>query len=314
MLSNKENSTYKKGILYTAASYFLWGILPLYWKLIGDVASEEILAHRIFWSFIFMIVILTTTREILNIRVVTTELLKKPKLLLMLIISSVLISINWFVYIWAVNHNQMIEASLGYYINPLISVLLGLVFFKEKINLLQKISFMVAALGVIYMTIRYGEIPLIAITLAVSFGLYGLTKKITKLSSAMGLMLETLMVTPIAIFYLVYLGQTGNMEFMNFNLETNLLLIGAGAATAIPLLLFATGAQKIPLYMVGILQYIAPTITLMIGIVIYSEPFTTTEVVTFSCIWSALFLFTMSHSKLYKKIELKHTKRKSIEF
>ncbi|WP_273124812.1 EamA family transporter RarD [Bacillus weihaiensis] len=314
MLSNKENSTYKKGILYTAASYFLWGILPLYWKLIGDVASEEILAHRIFWSFIFMIVILTTTREILNIRVVTTELLKKPKLLLMLIISSVLISINWFVYIWAVNHNQMIEASLGYYINPLISVLLGLVFFKEKINLLQKISFIVAALGVIYMTIRYGEIPLIAITLAVSFGLYGLTKKITKLSSAMGLMLETLMVTPIAIFYLVYLGQTGNMEFMNFNLETNLLLIGAGAATAIPLLLFATGAQKIPLYMVGILQYIAPTITLMIGIVIYSEPFTTTEVVTFSCIWSALFLFTMSHSKLYKKIELKHTKRKSIEF
>ncbi|APH04737.1 EamA family transporter RarD [Bacillus weihaiensis] len=314
MLNNKENSTYKKGILYTASSYFLWGILPLYWKLIGNVASEEILAHRIFWSFIFMIVILTTTREILNIRVVTTELLKKPKLLLMLIISSVLISINWFVYIWAVNHNQMIEASLGYYINPLISVLLGLVFFKEKINLLQKISFIIAALGVIYMTTRYGEIPLIAITLAVSFGLYGLTKKITKLSSAMGLTLETLMVTPIAIFYLVYLGQTGNMEFMNFNLETNLLLIGAGAATAIPLLLFATGAQKIPLYMVGILQYIAPTITLMIGIVIYSEPFTTTEVVTFSCIWSALFLFTMSHSKLYKKIELKHTKRKSIEF
>ncbi|WP_226666663.1 EamA family transporter RarD [Metabacillus litoralis] len=312
-MHTSEANTYKHGLLYTAASYLLWGILPLYWKMVGDVTPEEILAHRIFWSFLFMLVILSVNREWNNMLEHSKKIIKKPIVLVTLVLSSILISINWFVYIWSVNNDRMIEASLGYYINPLISVLLGMLFLKEKLNLLQKISFIVAALGVLYMTLHYGEIPYVALTLAFSFGLYGLTKKMTKLSSAIGLTFETLMVTPIAVFYLSFLAQKGDMLFLDVELTTKLLLIGAGAATAIPLLLFASGAKRIPLFMVGILQYIAPTITLIIGVVIYNEPFTSTEVITFTCIWTALFIFTLSHSKAFRKIELKLRRKKSVE-
>lgn len=308
-----ETSSYKQGLLYTAFSYLLWGVLPLYWKLIQDVTSEEILAHRIFWSFLFMLVILSFTKEWTNVKNVCKRMVKHPSLILILVLSSILISINWFVYIWSVNHEHLIEASLGYYINPLISVLLGIIFFKEKLNLWQKCSFLIAGVGVLFMTIHYGQIPFIAITLALSFGLYGLTKKITKLSSGIGLTFEALVVTPIAIGYLIILATKGEMAFFQFDLATNLLLIGAGIATAVPLLLFASGAQRIPLFMVGVLQYISPTITLIIGIIVYKEPFTNIELITFSCIWTALLLFTLSNSRYFKKVELKLKKQNSIE-
>ncbi|WP_026560734.1 EamA family transporter RarD [Bacillus sp. J37] len=310
---NNEVSTYKKGLFYTAFSYMLWGVLPLYWKLIHDVTSEEILAHRIFWSFLFMLALLTFFKEWPNVIDVCKKMVKQPSLVLLLILSSVLISINWFVYIWSVNHGHLIETSLGYYINPLISVLLGMIFFKEKLNLWQKLSFIIAGIGVLYMTINYGQIPFIALTLAISFGLYGLAKKLTKLSSGIGLTFETLVVTPIAIIYLLMLGLQGEMMFLQFDIATNLLLIGAGVATAVPLLLFASGAQRIPLFMVGVLQYIAPTITLIIGVVLYKEPFTITELITFSCIWTALLLFTLSNSRHFKKVAIKIKKPNSVE-
>lgn len=310
---NNEVSTYKKGLFYTAFSYMLWGVLPLYWKLIHDVTSEEILAHRIFWSFLFMLALLTFFKEWPNVIDVCKKMVKQPSLVLLLILSSVLISINWFVYIWSVNHGHLIETSLGYYINPLISVLLGMIFFKEKLNLWQKLSFIIAGIGVLYMTINYGQIPFIALTLAISFGLYGLAKKLTKLSSGIELTFETLVVTPIAIIYLLMLGLQGEMMFLQFDIATNLLLIGAGIATAVPLLLFASGAQRIPLFMVGVLQYIAPTITLIIGVVLYKEPFTITELITFSCIWTALLLFTLSNSRHFKKVAIKIKKPNSVE-
>jgi chloramphenicol-sensitive protein RarD len=208
----------------------------------------------------------------------------------------------------------MIEASLGYYINPLISVLLGMIFFKEKLNLWQKLSFIIASLGVLIMTFYYGQFPWIAFSLALSFGLYGLTKKMTKFSSSIGLTFETMVVTPIAAYYLFILASRGESEFFAFNVTTNLLLVGAGIATAIPLLLFASGAQRIPLFMVGVLQYIAPTITLLIGIVLYNEPFTNIEVITFTFIWSALLLFTLSNSKYLRKIKVKLTRKNSVGF
>jgi len=310
---NTEANTYKKGLFYTAFSYILWGILPLYWKLIQDVTSEEILAHRIFWSFLFMLALLTISKEWPNVLNVCKKMTKNPGLILLLFLSSVLISINWFVYIWSVNHERLIEASLGYYINPLISVLLGMIFLKEKLNLWQKISFVIAGIGVLFMTFHYGHIPFIALTLALSFGLYGLTKKMTKLSSGIGLTFETMAVTPIAIIYLFILASKKEMVFLQFDLVTNLLLIGAGIATAVPLLLFASGAQQIPLFMVGVLQYIAPTITLIIGIVLYKEPFTTVEMITFSCIWTALLLFTLSNSRFMKNALLKSKKPNSVE-
>lgn len=308
-----EENTYKKGLFYTAFSYLLWGLLPLYWKLIHEVTSEEILAHRVFWSFVFMLALLTFSKEWPNVVEACKKLTKQPGLVLLLILSSILISINWFVYIWSVNHEHLIETSLGYYINPLISVLLGMLCFKEKLNFWQKLSFIIAGIGVLYMTLNYGQIPFIALTLAISFGLYGLTKKMTKLSSGIGLTFETMVVTPIAIIYLIVLASKGEMVFLQFNLGTNLLLIGAGIATAVPLLLFASGAQLIPLFMVGVLQYIAPTITLIIGVVLYKEPFSSTEMVTFSCIWTALLLFTLSNSRLFKKVELKFKKPNSLE-
>jgi chloramphenicol-sensitive protein RarD len=305
-------NTYKQGLIYTAGSYFLWGILPLYWKMIENVSAEEILAHRIFWSFLFMLVLLSFNKEWKNIIVASKRIIKKPLLFLSLVLSSLLISTNWFVYIWSVNNAQMIEASLGYYINPLISVLLGMIFFKEKLNLWQKLSFVIAAIGVLIMTFHYGQVPWVAITLALSFGLYGLTKKMTKFSSAIGLTFETMVVTPIAAYYLFMIASRGESYFLAYHVTTNLLLIGAGIATAIPLLLFASGARRIPLFMVGVLQYIAPTITLIIGIVLYKEPFTNIEVITFTFIWSALLLFTLSNSKYFRKVQVKRTRKNSI--
>lgn len=312
-MNTPEMNTYKQGLFYTAGSYFLWGILPLYWKMIENVSAEEILAHRIFWSFLFMLLLLSFNKDRKSIMVASKRIVKKPLLFLSLVLSSLLISTNWFLYIWSVNNEHMIEASLGYYINPLISVFLGMIFFKEKLNFWQKISFVIAAIGVLIMTLYYGQVPWVAITLALSFGLYGLTKKMTKFSSAIGLTFETMVVTPIAAYYLFMIASRGESEFFAFqHVTTNLLLVGAGISTAIPLLLFASGAQRIPLFMVGVLQYIAPTITLIIGIIIYKEPFTTIEVITFTFIWSALLLFTLSHSKYFRKVEIKQTRKKSI--
>lgn len=312
-MNTPEMNTYKQGLFYTAGSYFLWGILPLYWKMIENVSAEEILAHRIFWSFLFMLLLLSFNKEWKSIMVASKRIIKKPLLFLSLVLSSLLISTNWFLYIWSVNNEHMIEASLGYYINPLISVFLGMIFFKEKLNFWQKISFVIAAIGVLIMTLYYGQVPWVAITLALSFGLYGLTKKMTKFSSTIGLTFETMVVTPIAAYYLFVIASRGESEFFAFHhVTTNLLLVGAGIATAIPLLLFASGAQRIPLFMVGVLQYLAPTITLIIGIIIYKEPFTTIEVITFTFIWSALLLFTLSHSKYFRKVEVKRTRKNSI--
>jgi chloramphenicol-sensitive protein RarD len=311
-MDTPQLNTYKQGILYTAGSYFLWGILPLYWKMVENVSAEEILAHRVFWSFFFMIGLLTFNKEWKNIKVASKRIIQKPMLLLSLVLSSLLISLNWFVYIWSVNNGHIIETSLGYYINPLISVILGMIFFKERLNLWQKLSFVVAAIGVVLMTLHYGKFPWVALTLALSFGLYGLTKKMTKLSSSVGLTFETMVVTPIAGYYLVMLGSSGKSEFFSFDLSTTLLLVGAGIVTAVPLLLFASGAQRIPLFMVGVLQYIAPTITLIIGVILFNEPFTNIEVITFSFIWCALLLFTLSNSKYFRKVEVKLTRKNSI--
>jgi chloramphenicol-sensitive protein RarD len=280
--------------------------------MVENVSAEEILAHRVFWSFLFMIGLLTFNKEWKNIKVASKRIIQKPMLLLSLVLSSLLISLNWFVYIWSVNNGHIIETSLGYYINPLISVILGMIFFKERLNLWQKLSFVVAAIGVVLMTLHYGKFPWVALTLALSFGLYGLTKKMTKLSSSIGLTFETMVVTPMAGYYLVMLGSSGKSEFFSFDLSTTLLLVGAGIVTAVPLLLFASGAQRIPLFMVGVLQYISPTITLIIGVILFNEPFTNIEVITFSFIWFALLLFTLSNSKYFRKVEVKLTRKNSI--
>lgn len=289
------------GILYTAFSYLLWGILPIYWKWVNHVSADEILANRIFWSFWFMLLFLFVSKRWKEFTNYLKTSLTKKKQLFALLLASLLISMNWFIYIWAVNTNQMVEASLGYYINPLVSVLLGVFILKESLSKAQVISFGLAAIGVLILTLSYGEFPWIAIGLAFSFGLYGLAKKLIQVESSIGLTLETMTIAPISLIYLGYMWQEGTLSLFHVSVGTDLLLMGAGAATAIPLLFFSKGAQQIPLYMVGFLQYIAPTITLILGIFMYHEEFSVTHLVSFMFIWLALTVFTASRVQYARK-------------
>jgi chloramphenicol-sensitive protein RarD len=300
------------GVLYAAFSYILWGFLPVYWKLLDHVKADEILANRVFWSFFFIVVILVINKKWGLFKATLRGLAQNKKQLAALTVASMLISINWFMYIWAVNTDQMIEASLGYYINPLVSVLLGMVFLKERLSVLQYISFALAAIGVLVMTISYGQFPWIALSLAISFGLYGLAKKLIKVDSAVGLALETLVVMPLAAIYIGYLLNEGTNSLFAGSLTTTLLLAGAGAATAVPLLFFAKGAQRIPLATLGILQYIAPTITLILGVFVYHETFSSIHLLAFTFIWSALILYSLSRTKLAVALTLKWKKEKGL--
>ncbi len=300
------------GIFYAGFSYFIWGILPIYWKLLDHVSSDEILANRIFWSFIFMMFILVFSRKWGELIVTIKSFRANKKELYALLAASLFISCNWFLYIWSVNNNHLIEASLGYYINPLVSVLLGMIFFREKLSPAQFVSFFMAIIGVLILTISYGKFPWVSVILALSFGFYGLLKKMVKVDSAIGLTLETLVVTPIALAYMIFLFVKGNQSFLSISVETDLLLISAGAATAIPLLYFAKGAQKIPMATLGFLQFIAPTLTLILGVFFYHEHFSRIHFVSFLFIWTAIMLYSVSKTKLYHQLEMKWKKGRSV--
>lgn len=301
----------KKGMIYATSAYMMWGILPLYWKLIDDVPAEEILAHRIVWAFVFMLFVLFICRRFGQFTNEFVELFKRPKLFMSLTIASILISGNWFVYIWTVNHNHVIEASLGYYINPLVSILLGTLVLKEKLNFWQYIAVGLAAFGVAILTVRYGSIPWISISLACTFGLYGLSKKLLDYDSMIGLTMETMLVTPIALVYLGMLGAEGVSSFGTVSITSTLLLAGAGIVTALPLLYFAKGTKLIPLSMVGFLQYIAPTISLVLGIFVFHEHFTTAHMIAFFFIWIALVIFSIAKTKFMLNKQPKFIKNKS---
>lgn len=294
-----ERNEIKTGAFQAGLSYLIWGILPIYWKLLDHVNAEDILANRIFWSFAFMMVVLFFSKKIRNLYSVLKSFKQNRKEMYALIIASFLISTNWFIYIWAVNHHQIIEASLGYYINPLVSVLLGVIFLKEKLSPAQYASFIIAGVGVLILGLSYGKFPWISVVLALSFGVYGLAKKMIKVDSAVGLTLETMVVTPFALAYMVFLFFNGEHALFSGSVSTDLLLVGAGAATALPLLYFAKGAQKIPLSMLGLLQYIAPTITLLLGVLVYGEHFTKHHLQAFVFIWSALTIYSLSKTKLF---------------
>jgi chloramphenicol-sensitive protein RarD len=294
-----NNNEIKMGAIYASFSYLLWGLLPIYWKLLGHVKADEILANRVLWSFLFMILLLMVTRKWRAFIETTKELINNKKQLMALTVASILISINWFVYIWAVNNGHMIETSLGYYINPLVSVILGVVVLKEKLSKIQIASFIIALTGVLILTIAYGKVPWVSLILALSFGLYGLAKKLIKVESAIGLTLETMVVAPIGLIYILFLFLNHTNSLWNISVGTDLLLIGAGVATAVPLLYFAKGAQRIPLSMLGYIQYLAPTITLFLGIFIYHEAFTKYDFVAFICIWIALAVYSLSRTKWF---------------
>jgi len=284
----------RKGIIFAMGAYLIWGVLPLYWKLLDHVSSGEILTSRVIWSFIFTLLFVAVIRNSKLLIADIKALWKNQKAFWSLFSAAVLVSGNWFLFIWAVNNNHMVETSLGYYINPLISVLLGIIFLKEKLTTAQKVAFMMATVGVIILSISYGRFPWLAFALAITFAVYGLLKKTIPLDALRGLTIETLFIFPFALIYYIYLMVNGRAVMFEGSLETVILLMVSGAATAIPLLLFAKGAQKLPLYLVGFLQYIAPTCMLFLGVIVFGESFNPIDLLSFSFIWFALVLFTVS--------------------
>lgn len=285
------------GIWYGIVAYSLWGILPLYWKLLISVPPLQILAHRIIWSFIFMIMIVAVTR---GGKALTAVLADKKRLLFMFLCGFV-ISVNWFTYIYAVNTGHVIEASMGYFINPLVVVLLGVTVLKEKLSRWQLVALILAAIGVLIITTQYGRVPWIAIFLATSFAAYGLIKKMAKVDPITGLTLETFIVMPIALLYLLSLEAQGSGAMGAAPLAIKLILAGAGIVTATPLILFARGVEKTTFSMMGFLQYIAPTLTLILGIFVFKEYFSTIHLISFCFIWAALVIFTLANIGLLKE-------------
>lgn len=285
------------GIYYGITAYIVWGILPLYWKLLKAIPPLEILFHRIIWSFIFMALIVLVTRRWKTI----TGVFSNRKKLFLMFACGFIISLNWFTYIYAVNTDHVIEASMGYYINPLVIVLLGVTILKEKLSRWQLVAILLAAVGVVTITVQYGRIPWIALFLAFSFALYGLIKKMAAVESVAGLVLETLIVVPIALFFLISLERSGSGALGTFPLLTKMILAGAGVATAIPLLLFARGVERTTFSMIGFLQYIAPTLTLLLGVFVFKEHFSTVHLISFCLIWAALIIFTLSNLRILKE-------------
>ena len=299
----KKNEDLRRGFVSAIGAYSLWGILPIYWKLVSNVPAQEILAHRILWCLFFMLAVVFVMNRKKQLYEEVSQLVHTPTKLLAVVMGALFITVNWFVYIWAVNDHRVIETSLGYYINPLFSVLLGIVFLNERLSLGQIISVTLAASGVFYMTTHFGSIPWVAIMLAVSFGLYGLCKKVAALSPITSITLETLIIAPFALLYLLYLDYHDLGSFESLSL-TAIFLAGSGVVTAIPLLLFANGANKLSLTMLGFIQYLSPTIALLLGIFLYHESFTEVHYVSFGLIWTALLIFSVSNTKLFLKGEM----------
>ena len=276
----------KNGILYALGAYTLWGLFPIYWKWLGHVPALQLLSHRIGWSFAMLMLVIIATNQWAKFRSLLTR-----RVLGAYTVTGLLLSINWLIYVWGVNNGYIVETSLGYFINPLLSVLLGLIFLKERLRPAQWIPIGLAAFGVIYLTWAYGSLPWIALSLAFSFGIYGLVKKISPLGFLYGLTLETGLVFLPALGYLLYVQATGEGVFTHAGMVSDLLLVGAGVVTTIPLLMFASAAKRIPLTMVGIMQYIAPTLQFLLGVFIYNESFTATKLIGFSMVWVALIVF-----------------------
>lgn len=295
----------KNGVLLAVLAYIIWGILPVYWKNLDNVPSAEILVSRIVWAFISTLLLVLLMKNGRYLKEDLKMLWRSQRSFWSLFGASVLISGNWFLYIWAVNHGYLVQTSLGYYINPLVSVLLGIFFLKEKLSGAQKMAFLLATFGVIILTLSYGKFPWLSFALAISFAVYGLLKKQIKLDALRGLTIETFFITPIALGYYVWLFVGDRAFFLQADFKTDVLLIFTGVATALPLVLFAKAAQRMPLYMVGFLQYIAPTMMLFLGVVIYGEKFAKIDFLSFAFIWAALILF--AGSKLLEVGRMKKT-------
>lgn len=277
----------RRGILAALAAFTIWGLAPLYFKAVGTVPADEIVAHRVLWSVVFLAVLVGLKRQGPALRAV----LGNRRLLGTLLVTALLTGSNWLVFVWAVTHDRVLEGSLGYFINPLLSVLLGRLFLGERLRPLQQLAVAIAAAGVVWRIAAVGAVPWIALFLALTFGIYGLLRKRTPVDAIVGLCVETVLVLPLALGWLAWLGSTGELRF-GHDARIDLLLPLAGVLTATPLMLFAFGARRLPLATVGFLQYLAPSLNFLLAIFIFHEPFDSARLLGFVIIWCALALYT----------------------
>jgi chloramphenicol-sensitive protein RarD len=277
----------RQGLLAAAGAYLLWGLFPIYWKSIDHVPALQIMAHRIVWCALLVFGWLLAREGLGWLRALPRPVLK------MLTGSALLIAGNWWLYIWAVNAGHIVETSLGYFINPLVSVLLGVIVLRERLNPRQIAAVLVAAAGVGWLTVHAGRPPWIALTLALSFGGYGLLRKLAPVPAIQGLAVESGLLFPAALAVLAWEQFAGQAAFLHVDTRTDMLLVFAGLITALPLVLFAFGARRIPLTMIGILQYLAPSLQLMVGVLLFGEPFTKVQAIGFACIWAALAIYAI---------------------
>ncbi|TMO25996.1 EamA family transporter RarD [Pseudoalteromonas sp. S4741] len=278
----------RKGAIFACLAFFMWGLAPIYFKMIQHVSAFEILMHRVIWSVMFLILVVS----MLNYWNKIKRILIQPKLILMLVVTSTLLGFNWGLFIWAINNNHMLDASLGYYINPLLNVLLGMVFLNERLRKLQGAAVALAFIGVLLQLISFGSFPVVAFSLATSFALYGLLRKKLQVDALPGILIEALILLPVALTYwwLMVPTETSNLPANDW--LTNALLVSAGIVTTLPLLCFTGAAKRLQYTTLGFFQYIGPSLMFILAVVFYGEVFDAERVITFACIWSALAIFS----------------------
>lgn len=279
-----------KGLVYAISAYALWGVLPIYMKLLAHLPAAEIIAHRVIWSLPIAAAVLLWQGRGTEV----AQALRQPRLLGMAALTAMLISVNWLIYVWAISNDQALNAALGYYINPLCSVLLGATLLKERLTRGQMVAIALAAAAVIVLTVQAGRLPLVAVGLTLSWGGYAYCKKSLPLGPNQGFTLELLLLTPIAVAFLIWQAMQGQSQFVSGGWGQTLLLIGCGPVTAIPLLFYANGAKLIRLSTIGILQYISPTMIFLVAVLVFGEPFDGARLIAFPMIWAALAIYSVT--------------------
>jgi chloramphenicol-sensitive protein RarD len=287
--THTEQDGTARGTLAAVAAFGIWAFFPVYFNQFGPgVSPWEILLHRVIWAEVFLLGFILVSRRLDRVR----QVIQRPKMIMALAVSALAIGANWATFIWAVTHGEILQSSLGYYINPLLNVFLGYCFLKERLRMLQWLAVGIAATGVGISVVGYGQVPWLALLMAGCFGLYGLIRKQVEIDGITGLMVEALLLTPIAGIWLALMVMQGQTVFLRAGVRIDLLLVGAGIVTILPLLLFVAAARRLKLATLGLLQYIAPTGHFLVGVYLYGEPFTAADAVTFGCIWAGLALYT----------------------
>ena len=291
-----NDKSVKAGVIFALAAYSMWGIAPMYFKLLSSIPALEIVMHRIVWSVLVLCLLLVVRKKFSQVFIA----IRDPKIIVTLSISGLLLAVNWLIFIWAVNNDKVLDASLGYFINPLFNVLLARFFLQESLTRLQLLAVFVALAGVAFLIFSYGQLPWIALVLATSFSIYGLLRKKVKVDSMPGLLIESCIMLPFALLYwLVMDTSSGNMLANSFDL--NIILLLAGVVTTAPLLCFTAAARRIRYTTLGFFQYIGPSLMFLLAVMHYQEPLDTTRIITFVCVWSGLLIYVYDSLRVYRK-------------